>query len=80
MSSHLKCASVYIGPPKYAFHKPFVKLHNFADAPAMTMPATTIFLKKDLDYPLLRASMVVIFLFFGYQKWFQYKAQALIPY
>jgi uncharacterized membrane protein YkgB len=37
-------------------------------------------LKKDLDYQLLRASMVVIFLFFGYQKWFQYEAQALIPY
>ena len=24
--------------------------------------------------------MVVIFLFFGYQKWFDYEAQALIPY
>src|SRR5262245_8829362 len=24
--------------------------------------------------------MVIIFLFFGYQKWFQYEAQALIPY
>lgn len=37
-------------------------------------------LKNDLDYRLLRASMVIIFLFFGYQKWFQYEAQALIPY
>lgn len=37
-------------------------------------------LKNDLDYHLLRASMVVIFLFFGYQKWFQYEAQALLPY
>jgi hypothetical protein len=37
-------------------------------------------LKEDLDYHLLRASMVVVFLFFGYQKWFQYEAQALIPY
>jgi uncharacterized membrane protein YkgB len=37
-------------------------------------------LTKDLDYHLLRASMVVIFLFFGYQKWFQYEAQGLIPY
>jgi uncharacterized membrane protein YkgB len=37
-------------------------------------------LKNDLDYHFLRASMVVIFLFFGYQKWFQYEAQALIPY
>jgi uncharacterized membrane protein YkgB len=37
-------------------------------------------LKDNLDYHLIRASMVVIFLFFGYQKWFQYEAQALIPY
>jgi uncharacterized membrane protein YkgB len=37
-------------------------------------------LKEDLDYHLLRASMVVIFLFFGYQKWFEYEAQVLIPY
>src|SRR6201998_2524834 len=37
-------------------------------------------LKDDLDYHLIRASMVVIFLFFGYQKWFPYEAQALIPY
>ena len=37
-------------------------------------------LKNDLDYHLLRASMVIIFLFFGYQKWFDYEAQALLPY
>src|SRR5882757_4747332 len=36
-------------------------------------------LKEDLDYHLIRASMVIIFLFFGYQKWFEYEAQALIP-
>ncbi len=35
---------------------------------------------KDLDYHLLRASMVIVFIFFGYQKWFDYEAQALIPY
>ena len=37
-------------------------------------------LNEDLDYHLIRASMVVLFLFFGYQKWFEYEAQALIPY
>ena len=37
-------------------------------------------LKDDLDYHLMRASMVLIFAFFGYQKWFEYEAQALIPY
>lgn len=35
---------------------------------------------KDLDYHVVRASMVLIFLFFGYQKWFEYEAQVLIPY
>ena len=37
-------------------------------------------LKEDLDYHLVRTSMVIIFLFFGYQKWFAYEAQVLIPY
>ena len=37
-------------------------------------------LKQDVDYHLIRATMVIIFLFFGYQKWFQYEAQVLIPY
>jgi uncharacterized membrane protein YkgB len=37
-------------------------------------------LRKDLDYHLIRASMVLIFLMFGYQKWFEYEAQVLIPF
>jgi uncharacterized membrane protein YkgB len=37
-------------------------------------------LTNDLDYHLLRALMVIICLSFGYQKWFNYEAQALIPY
>jgi uncharacterized membrane protein YkgB len=37
-------------------------------------------LTKDLDYHLIRASMVVIFVLFGYQKWFEYEAQVLIPF
>lgn len=37
-------------------------------------------LKKDLDYHLVRASMVIIYFFFGYQKWFPYEAQTLIPF
>ena len=37
-------------------------------------------LRSEIDYHVLRASMVLIFLFFGYQKWFEYEAQALIPY
>src|SRR5437899_10616892 len=37
-------------------------------------------LNEDLDYHLIRASMVLLFLFFGYQKWFDYEAQTLIPF
>jgi hypothetical protein len=37
-------------------------------------------LKADLDYHLMRAAMVIIFFFFGYQKWWAYEAQRLIPY
>jgi uncharacterized membrane protein YkgB len=37
-------------------------------------------LRGDVDYHLIRASMVIIFFFFGYQKWFQYEVERLIPY
>ena len=37
-------------------------------------------LTKDLDYHLVRVSMVIIYFFFGYQKWFAYEAQGLIPF
>lgn len=37
-------------------------------------------LREDLDYHFIRFSLVINFLFFGYQKWFDYEAQALIPY
>jgi uncharacterized membrane protein YkgB len=36
-------------------------------------------LRDDLDYHLVRASMILIFAFFGYSKWFPYEQQALIP-
>src|SRR5260370_9542192 len=37
-------------------------------------------LKGDLDLHLVRASMVLIFVLFGYQKWFEYEAETLIPF
>ena len=37
-------------------------------------------LKGDPDLHLIRASMVLIFVLFGYQKWFEYEAQTLIPF
>lgn len=36
-------------------------------------------LKRDLDYHLLRAAMVVIFAWFGYDKWFEVEIQGLLP-
>jgi uncharacterized membrane protein YkgB len=36
--------------------------------------------KSDFDYHLVRGSMVFVFLMFGYQKWFEYEAQTLIPF
>jgi len=37
-------------------------------------------LKKDLDYHLMRASMIFIFFIFGYQKWFAYEANLIEPF
>jgi uncharacterized membrane protein YkgB len=37
-------------------------------------------LKGDLDLHLVRGSMVLIFVLFGYQKWFHYEAETLIPF
>ena len=37
-------------------------------------------LRGDLDLHLVRGSMVLIFLLFGYQKWWEYEAQTLIPF
>jgi uncharacterized membrane protein YkgB len=37
-------------------------------------------LRHDADYHLLRAAMLIIFFFFGYQKWWAYEAQRLEPF
>ena len=37
-------------------------------------------MRTDAEYHVLRAAMVIIFFFFGYQKWWAYEAQRLIPY
>jgi uncharacterized membrane protein YkgB len=36
-------------------------------------------LRRDLDYHLLRASMVIIFAWFGYDKWFESEIRGLLP-
>jgi uncharacterized membrane protein YkgB len=42
--------------------------------------AKSRFFKGDLDYHLVQASMILIFLLFGYQKWFEYEAETLKPF
>jgi uncharacterized membrane protein YkgB len=37
-------------------------------------------LASDIDYHIVRASMVIMFLFFGYQKWFPYEFERLVPF
>src|SRR5882757_7686296 len=37
-------------------------------------------LSKDIEYHILRASMVIIFAFFGYTKWHQYAAEIMRPF
>ena len=37
-------------------------------------------LAGDLDYHIVRASMVIMFFFFGYQKWFPYEFERLVPF
>ena len=37
-------------------------------------------LQGDFDYKLVRVSMVILFFFFGYQKWFDYEAKELVPF
>jgi uncharacterized membrane protein YkgB len=36
--------------------------------------------RTDIDYHLTRAAMVIVFILFGCQKWFDYEAHALIPF
>ena len=37
-------------------------------------------LRADADYHLVRAAMVIMFFFFGYQKWFTYEVERLVPF
>jgi uncharacterized membrane protein YkgB len=53
---------------------------NSATDPVVGALARSGLLTRDLDYHLIRASMVIIFLLFGYQKWFQYEAKVLVPF
>jgi len=55
-----------------------------ADRDLMNLPVRALIKlgigNENFGYHLLRASMVIIFVFFGYQKWFEYEVERLIPY
>lgn len=48
--------------------------------PLITRVAKMRLFQGDTDVLLVRASMVIIYFFFGYQKWFDYEAHGLIPF
>ena len=37
-------------------------------------------LAEDIDYHVVRAAMVIMFFFFGYQKWWPYEVERLVPF
>jgi uncharacterized membrane protein YkgB len=53
---------------------------NAAMSPLTMIMRRSGLLTEDLDYHLVRASMVIMFLFFGYQKWWPYEAERLVPF
>jgi len=55
-------------------------LINAARNPLVSILHRSGLLESDLDYHLVRASMVIMFFFFGYQKWWPYEADRLVPY
>jgi uncharacterized membrane protein YkgB len=55
-------------------------LLDIALRPLLNLLRRSGLLAEDLDYQIIRASMVIIFLFFGYQKWWAYEAERLVPF
>src|SRR5262245_66353454 len=55
-------------------------LTNTAQNPLVRELEKSGVLAEDLDYHVIRASMVIMFFFFGYQKWFPYEFERLVPF
>ena len=53
---------------------------NTAISPFVLIMRRFSLLTDDFDYHLVRASMVIMFFFFGYQKWWPYEAERLVPF
>lgn len=46
----------------------------------ITIPIKLGVLKSDLDYHLIRASILTLYFFLGYQKWYEFDAQSLMSF
>src|SRR5215831_4357092 len=55
-------------------------LTNTAQNPLVRALERSGLLAEDLDYHVVRASMVIMFFFFGYQKWFPDEFERLVPF
>jgi uncharacterized membrane protein YkgB len=55
-------------------------LANTTQNPVVRALHASSLLAGDLDYHIIRAAMVIMFLFFGYQKWFPYEFERLVPF
>ena len=55
-------------------------LINAALIPIVAILSRLGLLAENLDYHIVRASMVILFFFFGYQKWWAYEADRLDPF
>jgi uncharacterized membrane protein YkgB len=55
-------------------------LANTTQNPVVRALHASGLLAGDLDYHIIRAAMVIMFLFFGYQKWFPYEFERLVPF
>jgi uncharacterized membrane protein YkgB len=70
---------VGLAPGDTAAKSPFAVLSELINL-LIKLLSKLALLRKDLDYHVVRASMVIIYFFFGYQKWFPYEAHGLIPF
>src|SRR5262245_13753015 len=57
-----------------------ITLANTTQNPIVRALRKSGLLDSDLDYHIVRASMVIMFFFFGYQKWFPYEFERLVPF
>jgi uncharacterized membrane protein YkgB len=53
---------------------------NLVSKVALSVLAKVRFFDYDVEYYLLRASLIIVFFFFGYEKWFSYATHDLIPF